>query len=101
MTDAHRCPEFTGLDMASGVNQEGEPFIHMIGTFVDGTSKTIAQFTPQELRDHALAALEVAEAAVHDAAFYAWMSQRADTTPGQAARLVHDLRKHRADQKDN
>lgn len=51
----------------SGVNPAGEPFVAL------RWGRERGQFTPEEARAFALVVLAAAEAALHDAAFVAWL----------------------------
>lgn len=56
------------ISISSGVNIQGKPFCH--ATCVVGTKEHHGQLTPDEVRAMALAWLEAAEAAEHDAAVF-------------------------------
>jgi hypothetical protein len=51
----------------TGVNKAGEPFVQLLLCQPGKPDQFIAQLSPQECRDHALAILEAAEAAEQDA----------------------------------
>lgn len=76
----------------SGVNPEGRPFVAMMW----GGER--CQFTPAEARAFALVVLEAAEAALHDAAFVAWLQgPPLGLTLRQAAEVLAEQRQYRAD----
>lgn len=76
----------------SGINAKGEPFIQLIRG-----QKVIGQMSPEQARDHALAILESAEAAEQDAFIYDWVLNRIGGGQQQAAGLLVDFRKYRAE----
>jgi hypothetical protein len=86
----------TGIDVASGVNIEGEPFCHVTATSEDGL-ELLGQLDPFEVRRMALGWLEAAEAAVHDAAVFRELVSALGVAPSTAAGFVEALRKHRGD----
>ncbi|WP_258904842.1 CREG family protein [Actinokineospora sp. UTMC 2448] len=97
-TRSSRCPDIVSLSMASGVSAfTGEPFVNLMVNFADGSRKTAGQLTPQQTREHALALLEAAEAAVHDAAMARWMRSQG-ATQEVAGSAVAAIRAYREDQ---
>jgi hypothetical protein len=102
VTDDEYEPEpedVTRLGFASGVSAfTGEPFIAMEATFGDGSRRRAGQLTPIEARQHALAVLEAAEAAVHDAAVVRWLQVRMELEPQAAVTVLCELRGFRQDQ---
>lgn len=76
----------------SGVNAAGEPFVQLLKG-----ETVIGQMTPEEARDHAHAMLEAAEAAEQDAFIYDWVQNRVGCGREQAAGLLVDFRRYRAE----
>jgi hypothetical protein len=76
----------------SGINSKGEPFVQLILG-----EKIIAQVDPTEAREHAMAMIECAEAAETDAFIFRWVIEHVGADPGNAAGLLVDLRKFRAE----
>lgn len=77
----------------SGVNKDGEPFVQLIrGTAV------VAQMSPAQARDHALAILEAAEASEQDAFLVHWTKTVVGGSPQAAAGLLKDFRNWRREQ---
>jgi hypothetical protein len=76
----------------SGVNLRGEPFVQLIR----GT-KIIAQMDLEQAREHAQAILEAAEASEQDAFILDWAKTKVGTTQEQAAQLLVEFRKFRAE----
>jgi len=76
----------------SGVNAKGEPFVQLI----QGTD-VIAQMSVDEARDHGHAILEAAEAAETDAFLFDWVIHHVGAGKEQAAGLLVDFRKYRAE----
>ena len=74
----------------SGVNAKGEPFVQLL---FEG--RILGQFTTEEIRQHALTLLEVAEAAEQDAFIWAWTLEHIGGGPQQAMGLLVDFRKFR------
>lgn len=62
--------ELSDIEMSSGVNDDHVGFVHIraIGTIAGEPVVLIGQLDPATIRQHALAYLESAEAAEHDAA---------------------------------
>jgi len=76
----------------SGVNQKGEPFVQLLrGTEIVG------QMSVAEARDHARAMTEAAEAAETDAFVFQWVTKQVGAGPQQAAGLLADFRRYRAE----
>jgi hypothetical protein len=76
----------------SGVNQKGEPFVQLLrGTEIVG------QMSVTEARDHARAMTEAAEAAETDAFVFQWVVKQVGAGPEQAAGLLADFRRYRAE----
>lgn len=86
----------SGIDVASGVNQQGEPFCHVMASAVDGT-QLLGQLDPFEVRRMALGWLEAAEAAVHDAAVFRALRDDMELESEMCARFIGELRRHRGD----
>jgi hypothetical protein len=59
-------PEPKTLMHQTGVNKHGEPFVQLLLVKEGQPDQFIAQLSPQDCRDHALAILEAAEAAEQD-----------------------------------
>lgn len=79
--------------MESGVSAfSGEPFCSI------GWEAQSGQLTPEEMRAHGRRALEVAEAAIHDAAMWKWLREKLELDETRAAEAIADLRLYRADQ---
>lgn len=76
----------------SGVNAKGEPFVQLILG-----EKVIAQMDVAQARDHGMAIVEAAEAAETDAFVYQWVLEHVGGGPAQAAGLLVDFRKYRAE----
>lgn len=60
-------PEPKTMMHQTGVNKAGEPFVQLLLVQPGKPDQFIAQLSPQDCRDHALAILEAAEAAEQDA----------------------------------
>ncbi len=76
----------------SGINGKGEPFVQLIrGTQI------IAQMDVEQARDHGRAIIEAAEAAETDAFIFDWVVNRVGSGREQAAGLLVDFRKYRAE----
>lgn len=76
----------------SGINRKGEPFVQLLrGTEI------ICQMDTQQARDHAQAILESAEAAEQDAFIFDWVINKVGSGKEQAAGLLVDFRKYRAE----
>lgn len=63
------------IHMVSGVNPEGKPFCHL------SWGEQHGQLSPEELRAHALRALEIAEAAEMDAIVLEFLKDLAPDAP--------------------
>jgi len=75
----------------SGVNREGEPFVHIHWGAMKG------QWTPEEARQFALVVLETAEAAEYDSIFFRWLGKSMpDLALEQRARLIAEFRAFRS-----
>ena len=59
--------DLSDINMTSSVNEKGDPFVTVVATSSKG-DMMIGQLSPDEVRQHGLAYLEVAEAAQQDAA---------------------------------
>jgi hypothetical protein len=90
---AHRSqePDDPRLEFASGVTMEGAPFVHVSWGGERG------QVTVQAARQIGRQALEVAEAAEHDAIVVAWLRDKMGLGFDQAAAAIGDLRAYRQD----
>jgi hypothetical protein len=83
----------SGIFMTSGVNEEGVGFITVAAHGEHGTI-LLGQLTSNEVRQHALAYIESAEAADQDAAV--WRCIRKLGLPDElAAAIIHELRESR------
>ena len=83
----------TNIYMTSGVNGDGEAFV-TVAAHGDAGIVLLGQLSPSEVRAHALALLETAEAADQDAAVFRVL--RDLDLPDQLAGLViTELRKNR------
>jgi hypothetical protein len=60
--------ELANIFLTSGVNEEGEGFVHIAAHSSEGGIILIGQLTPQAMREHGMACVEAAEAAEQDAA---------------------------------
>ncbi len=76
----------------SGVNPQGEPFVQLLKG-----GKVIGQMSVTEARDHARAMTEAAEAAETDAFIFTWVIKQVGAGPQQAAGLIADFRRYRAE----
>lgn len=76
----------------SGINQRGEPFVQLLRG-----SKILCQMDVEQARAHAQAVLESAEAAEQDAFIYDWVQNHVGAGPEQAAGLLIDFRRYRAE----
>ncbi len=80
------------ITMHSGVNQQHEGFIHLAW----GKDLRI-QFTPAEVRTHALRLLEAAEAAEGDAMVLRLLTDKVGLERTRALNVIADLRNYRDD----
>ena len=79
------------LLLESGVNPEGAPFV------VIRWGRESGQLTPAEARAFAMQVMAAAEAAIHDAAFLAWLQDEPLTLDvRRAAGVLADQRQYRA-----
>ena len=76
----------------SGVNSRGEPFVQLLRG-----ETIIGQMSVTEARDHARAMTEAAEAAETDAFVFQWVTKMVGAGPEQAAGLLADFRRYRAE----
>ena len=74
----------------SGVNPQGEPFVQLL---LD--DRPIAQFTPEEARDHAKNILEATEACEQDAFLFAFFQKEVGLDVNRAMHVIVDFRKWR------
>jgi len=74
----------------SGVNKDGEPFVHL---FMD--DKPLGQFTPEEARDHAKNMLEATEAAEQDAFLFHFFMKELKAPVEHAMGIIVEFRKFR------
>lgn len=81
------------INMVNGVNDKGEPFITITATSTD-KQIMIGQLSPTEIRQHAMAYLEVAEAAEQDAATLRTV-RKLDLPDNLAAVIITELRASR------
>lgn len=82
--------EEEGISFASGVSaRTGMPFIHM------SWGKNKAQFTPTELREHAMGLMEAAAAAELDACLTTWAIQKLGMSDSEAATMLLLFREKR------
>ena len=77
------------ITMHSGVNQEGRGFVHLAW---GRESELRAQFTPAEVRQHALSLLEAAEAAEGDSMVLKLMTDRVGLDRPRALQIIGELR---------
>jgi len=93
-----RFGDLDDVTMLSGVSEAtGAGFVQVrasgkVGSF---DVELIGQLTPDELRAHALAYLEAAEAAEQDALVFAELTDTLDATPATAAAFLVALRNRR------
>jgi len=59
--------ELANIFMSSGVNDDGEGFIHIAAHSAEGGIILIGQLDPTQMREHGMACIEAAEAAEQDA----------------------------------
>jgi hypothetical protein len=83
----------SNIFMTSGVNEKGEGFITIAAHGDDGTI-LIGQMSPDEVRKHALAYLESAEAADQDAAVLR-IIQKLELPEQLAGMIIGELRENR------
>jgi len=76
----------------SGVAPTGEPFVQLLRG-----EEIIAQMGVEQARDHARAITEAAEAAEQDAFLLAWVVEHVGAGKAQAAGLLMDWRRFRAE----
>ena len=89
--------ELNDIEMTSGVSMfTGEPFVQIVVT-IDGKPAGRGQLSPAETRAHAMAYLEVAEAADQDANFYKLMKEKLELDDKVIGHLLSDLRAMRDD----
>ena len=60
--------ELANIFMTSGVNEDGEGFVHIAAHSSEGGIILIGQLSPNHVREHGAACFEAAEAADQDAA---------------------------------
>lgn len=95
--------ELESIDMVSGVNPKGEPFVTITATGRRPDSSPVlmvGQLPPAEVREHGHAYLAVAEAAEQDAAVMACLVdllEDRDKAEQLAARIITTLRERRAE----
>jgi hypothetical protein len=82
-----------GIFMTSGVNESGEGFVHVAAHGAGGVI-LLGQLSPAEIRQHALAYLEVAEAAEQDAAVLR-LIRKLELPEQLAGAIIHELREGR------
>jgi hypothetical protein len=89
--------DLRSIDITDGVNDKGEPFCTVAATSADG-GIFIGQLSPTEVRAHAMAYLEVAEAAEQDAATWRVIRKLGLPEPEKLASLIiRELRDSRHD----
>lgn len=84
-------PEREEILMQSTVTVEGRPSVQLRWGPMTG------QLTPEEAREHARRIFETAEAAVHDAAMYRWLLEKAEVPREHAMEALFELRRFRGD----
>jgi hypothetical protein len=88
--------DLAGINMTNGVNEKGEPFVTIAVSNQDGDI-WLGQLSPDEVRNHALAYLAVAEAAEQDAAVLRCI-RKLELPDDLAGAIVIELRNSRDDQ---
>lgn len=84
-----------GINIVSGVNVfDAKGFCHIEAVLDDGT-RFVGQLTPDEVRQMALGWLQAAEAAEHDAAVHAELTENAGLTFETAGQFILALRDRR------
>ena len=84
--------ELDHIEMTSGVSLfTGEPYVQIVAT-IDGKPAGHGQLSPAEVRAHAMAYLEAAEAAEQDANFYKLMKEKLELDDAVIGHLLSDLR---------
>jgi len=88
------------IEMTSGVSEQHKGFVTVraTGEYAGEPVILLGQLTPDEMRAHALAYLEAAEAAESDAAVFAEMTEGLRLDPGAVGAFVAALRARRAGQ---
>jgi len=87
--------DLESIDMVSGVNEQGEGFVHVFAR-ADGDVVAMGQLTPKQMRDHGMDAIQAAEAAEQDAAVLRTL-RRLELPDDLAAHVVAELRATRED----
>jgi hypothetical protein len=83
----------SNIFMTSGVNEKGEGFVTVAAHGNEGTI-LIGQLSPDEMREHALAYMESAEAADQDAAVLR-VIKKLDLPEQIAGMIIGELRENR------
>jgi len=83
--------EHPDILMQSIVTTTGKPSVQLRWGDMGG------QLTPEEARNHALAVLECAEAAIHDAAMVRWLVEKSEVPLEGAYQALFELRRFRGD----
>jgi hypothetical protein len=91
MSASEKLPDVV-LGYQSGVNTKGEPFVQLL---LNG--KILGQLTAAEARAHGYGVLEAAEAAETDAFLFQWVIEHVGSGREQAAGLLTDFRRYRAE----
>lgn len=89
-----RITELDGIEMVSGMTEDRKPFVTISATDTDG-NRMVGQLPPAEVRAHAMAYHEVAEAAEMDSMVARFLMDKLDVTLDIAAQIVGDLRHYR------
>lgn len=83
------------LWMESGVNMDGEAFVHM------HWGKESGQLTPAKAREHATQMIETATAADFDAKLFKSLTTKMGLDKPTAAAFIGDLREDRGDERES
>jgi len=88
--------ELANIFMTSGVNDDGEGFIHISAHSAEGGIILIGQLSPEQMREHGAACFEAAEAADQDAAVLRTI-RKLGIDEKLAALIITELRDSRED----
>jgi hypothetical protein len=90
-----RSTDLAHINMTSGVSVfTGEPFVEVVATDESG-NRMRGQLTPADVRAHAMAYLEAAEAAETDAFIVTWLKETVGLEEQQALRALAAFREMR------
>jgi hypothetical protein len=87
--------DLRSIDIRSGVNERGEPFLTIVAT-AEGGRMILGQLTPAEVRAMAMAWLESAEAAEQDAAVLRCL-RKLELPDALAGAIIAELRDSRSE----